>query len=70
MSKHKDVEAIIAKINENAVIAADLVATPVKVPIGDCIGKMIECPVCHKPASVTDARGARTATQVLSSTWW
>ena len=45
-------------------------APPVKVPIGECLGLMIECPQCGKPAAVTNARGARTPTQVLSSKWW
>jgi DNA-directed RNA polymerase subunit RPC12/RpoP len=34
------------------------------------LGKMIECPTCGKPTEVTHARGARTATQVVSSVWW
>jgi hypothetical protein len=40
------------------------------VPIGECLGKMIECPMCGRDASVTHARGARTLTQVVSSKWW
>lgn len=39
-------------------------------PIGECLGLMIVCPACGKPTEVTHARGARTATQVVSSTWW
>jgi hypothetical protein len=39
-------------------------------PIGECVGKMIDCPTCGKPAMVQNARGARTQTQVLSSKWW
>ncbi len=45
-------------------------AQPVKRPIGECVGLMIECPQCGKPAQVADARGARTATQVIASRWW
>lgn len=43
---------------------------PAQVLILACIGKMCECPQCGKPAFVTDARGTRTATQVVSSRWW
>jgi hypothetical protein len=43
---------------------------PVQRPIGDCLGLMILCPTCSKPTEVTHARGARTATQVVSSKWW
>ena len=43
---------------------------PVRRPIGECLGLMIECPVCGKPTFVTDARGARTPTQVITSQWW
>jgi DNA-directed RNA polymerase subunit RPC12/RpoP len=43
---------------------------PAKLAIGDCLGLMIQCPQCGKPAAVTHARGARTQTQVVSSAWW
>jgi hypothetical protein len=43
---------------------------PAKVEIGTCLGKMVDCPNCGKPAYVDHARGARTVTQVLSSQWW
>jgi hypothetical protein len=45
-------------------------AVAVQVPIGDCLGKMVGCPQCGKPAYVDHARGARTATQVISSRFW
>ena len=41
-----------------------------RLPIGECIGKTILCPECGKPASVDNARGGRTPTQVISSKWW
>lgn len=44
---------------------------PVKqVPIEDCIDRTIICPDCGSHATVSNARGARTATQVVSSRWW
>jgi hypothetical protein len=46
------------------------VPIPAQVPIGDCLGKMVDCPTCGKAAYVDHARGARTATQVISSKWW
>jgi hypothetical protein len=43
---------------------------PLRLPIGQCLGKMIFCPTCNAKTEVTHARGARTATQVVSSIWW
>ena len=43
---------------------------PAKVEIGTCLGRMIACPSCGKPALVTHARGARTVNQVISSKFW
>jgi hypothetical protein len=72
MSKHRQ-ETTVAEVEK---IAAELInppappPKPVRLPIGQCLGKMIFCPACGKPTEVTHARGARTATQVVSSTWW
>jgi hypothetical protein len=41
-----------------------------KIPIGQAAGKQIRCTRCGKPAAVTNARGARTQQQVISSLWW
>jgi hypothetical protein len=67
MSKHKEatVEPPVAMVKE-----IPPPPKPGKVAIGTCLGKMVECPACGKPAYVTDARGARTLTQVVSSKWW
>ena len=43
---------------------------PVRVPIEHCVGKTITCPECGSQAYVTDSRGGRSPTQVLSSQWW
>jgi hypothetical protein len=53
-----------------AIAAAPPVPVPVQVPVGECLGKMVECPICGKPAYVDHARGARTLTQVISSKFW
>jgi hypothetical protein len=38
--------------------------------ISDCINQLVKCPDCGATAKVDNARGARTATQVISSRWW
>jgi hypothetical protein len=43
---------------------------PKVLPIGQAANKQIRCPRCGKPAAVTNARGARTQQQVISSLWW
>jgi hypothetical protein len=59
-----------AKLSDMIDVASRPAPVPAKVELGECIGKMIECPTCGKPALVQNARGARTQTQVLSSKWW
>jgi hypothetical protein len=86
MSKHKEAPTVEAPTAEQFVEPSELGVSSLghmldvasrkapaeldKVPIGDCVGKMIDCPTCGKPAMVQNARGARTVTQVLSSKWW
>jgi hypothetical protein len=65
---HEEATGIPADVLE--AIEALPVPIPAQVQIGDCLGKMVQCPLCGKPAYVDHARGARTATQVISSKWW
>lgn len=74
MSKQKPpiepVEPGVTKLGEILDIVSRKAPVPAKVEIGTCIGKMVDCPSCGKAMLVMDARGARTATQVISSKFW
>lgn len=43
---------------------------PVKVPIGECLGKTVKCPDCGKPAEVFEARGGGLSARPVSSIFW
>jgi hypothetical protein len=45
-------------------------AAHLRLPIGQCVGRMVVCPQCNSPASVDHARGNKSAGQVISSPWY
>jgi Zn ribbon nucleic-acid-binding protein len=44
--------------------------TAEKRPLSECIGRVVACPDCGKPAEVEAARGAMFNRQPISSKWW
>jgi hypothetical protein len=41
-----------------------------RLPLSDCISRIVECPDCGQPATVDHARGAMYNRQPVSSKWW
>jgi hypothetical protein len=70
MSKHREPITVEPPVSQITKPAPTEPVPPAQVPIGGLVGSMCSCPACGKPAYVTDARGTRTATQVVSSRWW